>query len=229
MQLAQKSGQLTRAAMLGSNLEVHDTLLKGIQMKIKVTCNPKRCSTLLFQTCVLMVVFLSACATTPREVYRGYSGADLPDTSLATVELGDADWMTINDQPHDLMRDLAQAWRAMNPESDKFRDGQQAASEQRALHIDGANYNAVTLLPGTYRIEYSARLAVNAFENPGMWMSLPKSAPATWVSRSISATVLLEAGRTYKLRADVANGTGYALYFWIEDSRGPVVTGKKKP
>jgi hypothetical protein len=43
---------------------------------------------------------LSGCATTPKEakeVYRGYSGREPPETSLATVELGDAAWAKFKD------------------------------------------------------------------------------------------------------------------------------------
>jgi N-acetylneuraminic acid mutarotase len=49
-----------------------------------------------FQAALLLVIFLSACASLPNEVYRGYSGPDLPDASLATVELGSSDWANID-------------------------------------------------------------------------------------------------------------------------------------
>lgn len=152
-------------------------------MKARAENRPEWRSTPFLQVLVLLIGLLSACATTPREVYRDYSGTDLPETSLATVELGNAVWAKFND-----------------------------------LHIDGAKYSAVKLLPGTYRIEYSATFAVSFLVDPRMR-----------VSRAVSASVALEAGRTYRLRADRTYGPGFTMYFWIEDAQGNVVIGTKKP
>jgi hypothetical protein len=150
---------------------------------VKTANKSKWRRTPFLQVLVLLVAFLSACATTPREVYRGYSGTNLPEASLVTVELGNAVWAKFND-----------------------------------LHVDGANYSAVKLVPGTYRIEYSATFAVSFLVDPRMW-----------VSKAVNAIVALEAGHTYRLRADRTTGPGYTMYFWIEDAQGNVVIGTKKP
>ncbi len=86
------------------------------------------------------------------------------------------------------------------------------------LRIEGAKYSAVKLLPGTYRIEYGKTWGVSFLVDPRMQ-----------VSRSFGATLALDAGRTYKLRADRTYGRGFAMYFWIEDEKGNIVTGIKKP
>jgi len=151
-------------------------------MKTKAGNKPEWRRTPFLQVLILLVGFLSACGT-PREVYRGYSGTDLPDASLATVELGDATRAKIDD-----------------------------------LHILGEKYSAVKLLPGTRRIEYSVTFGVSFLVDPRMS-----------VSRTVGGTVALEAGRTYRLRADRTYGPGYKVYFWIEDDTGNVVFGIKKP
>ena len=46
--------------------------------------------TALIYWLVLIVGLLAGCARLPKEVYRGYSGPDLPDASLAIVDLGKA-------------------------------------------------------------------------------------------------------------------------------------------
>ena len=45
---------------------------------------------------LLLIGTASGCATAPKEIYRGYSGSDLPDESLATVELGTVDWVRLD-------------------------------------------------------------------------------------------------------------------------------------
>ncbi|WP_116472791.1 hypothetical protein [Zobellella maritima] len=137
----------------------------------------KRRGTLSMPVLILLLTFLSACATAPKEVYQEVSATDLPETSLVTVEMGDATWAKFND-----------------------------------LHIDGAKYSAVKLNPGTYRIEYSTTFGVSFMVDPRML-----------VSQAVNMTIDLEAGRTYRLRADRTYGRGYAMYFWIEDTQGNVV------
>jgi hypothetical protein len=73
-------------------------------MKREVTANAgnraQRCTAPFLQVLVLLLGFLSGCATAPREakeVYRGYSGTDVRETSLATVELVEVDWAKFND------------------------------------------------------------------------------------------------------------------------------------
>ena len=46
--------------------------------------------TALIYWLVLIVGLLAGCARLPKEVYRGYSGPDLPDASVAIVDLGKA-------------------------------------------------------------------------------------------------------------------------------------------
>jgi hypothetical protein len=42
-----------------------------------------------------LVLASAACATVPRETFRGYAGAERPVDSVAIVDLGDASWVKI--------------------------------------------------------------------------------------------------------------------------------------
>lgn len=55
-------------------------------------------STFLLNAAFLIAFLLltPGCAALPKEVYRGYSGPDLPDASVATVELGNVSWLQID-------------------------------------------------------------------------------------------------------------------------------------
>ena len=46
---------------------------------------------------ILLAGLLAGCGTLSTEVYRGYSGPDLADDALATVELGSSEWVEIDD------------------------------------------------------------------------------------------------------------------------------------
>ena len=87
------------------------------------------------------------------------------------------------------------------------------------LRVDGKQYGAIKLLPGTYRIRYRATFAVSyAIDSRGR------------VSREVTATVVLKAGHTYELRAERTTGHGYKLFFWIEDvQETSIIWGEKKP
>lgn len=52
-----------------------------------------------FPVLLLLIGFLSGCA--PLEIYRAYSGSELPDASLATVELKYVNWARFDDQEID--------------------------------------------------------------------------------------------------------------------------------
>ena len=202
-------------------------------MNTNAACRPKRRRVTRLPVCVLLAAFLSGCAATPREVFRGYPGAELPSTSLATIELGDASWVTINDQPDELLRKLTHTLTRLTAGTDEADEKHHAAAEQAPLDVDGTEYSAVTLLPGTYRIAYGVSLLIDAPENrtegiPGTMYSRPQESSMTWTSRTARATVSLEGGRTYRLRGAAAH-RATAFYFWIEDSQGHVITGTKKP
>ncbi len=120
----------------------------------------------------------------PKEVIRGYSGPDLPDASLATVELGSAHWARINE-----------------------------------LHVKRLKYVIVKVLPGVHRLEWGRTFGVSYLVDPRMIVEYKES-----------ATVTLDAGRSYRLRAERTTGRGYRVYFWIEDAlTRNVVYGTKKP
>ena len=132
---------------------------------------------------VLLVGSLVGCGTLTTEVFRGYSGPDLADDALATVELGGAEWVEIGDIG--------------------FRRGE---------------YGSVKLLPGSHRIEWGVTFAVSFLIDPRMYVPAERS-----------ATVMLEAGHSYRLGADRTTGPGYRIYFWIEEpATGEVVWGSKK-
>jgi hypothetical protein len=44
----------------------------------------------------MLVVFMPGCASVSKEVYQGYSGTELPDVSLALLDIGKANWLQIN-------------------------------------------------------------------------------------------------------------------------------------
>jgi hypothetical protein len=131
---------------------------------------------------IFFVVLLSSCASQPTEVFRGYTDKGLAESSLASVDMGDATWATFNE-----------------------------------LHVDGNKYGSVKLPPGAYHIKYSKTFAVSFLVDPRMW-----------VSQEVSTGVVLDPGRTYRLRATRTYGPGYRMYFWIEDDLGNVVAGTQK-
>jgi hypothetical protein len=133
---------------------------------------------------LLLIALLSGCASLPKEVYRGYSGPDLPDASLATVELRGAAWVRIDE-----------------------------------VHVERQKFAGVKVLPGAHRLEWGRSFGVSFLVDPRMI-----------VEYKHSATVTLDAGRTYRLQADRSYGPGYRVYFWIEDAlTGNLVYGTKKP
>ena len=140
----------------------------------------------VFHAAALLILLLAGCTTL--EVYRGYPGPDLPDASVATVELNPSlfgkRWARIDD-----------------------------------VEVDGEKFRSVKLLPGVHRIEWNRTFGVSFLVDPRMF-----------VEYKHSATVTLDAGRTYRLQSDRTTGPGYRVYFWIEDAvTGNVVHGSKKP
>lgn len=143
-------------------------------------------STSLLYAAFLIATLLSTsgCATLLKEVYRGYSGPELPDASVATVELGNVSWARI--------------------------DG---------LNIDRQKFAGVKVLPDVHRVEWGRTFGMSFLVDPRMR-----------VEYQDMATVMLDAGRTYRLQADRTYGRCYRVYFWIEDAvDGNVVSGTKKP
>lgn len=65
---------------------------------ISISSNPRRLVPRLFPA-LLFLALLSGCATADKEIiaYKGYSGPELPDESIAIVRLGDAGWAQFDD------------------------------------------------------------------------------------------------------------------------------------
>jgi hypothetical protein len=141
-----------------------------------------RCVGWLF---TVLFVVLFGCASVPKETYRGYTGDELPDASLALLYMGDGGTVKI--------------------------DGM--------YYVESYKYSAVKLLPGPHRIEWTSTFGVSVMVDPRMIVGFGNK-----------ETVTLQAGHSYRLRADRTTGPGYRVYMWIEDTlNGNVVAGEKKP
>jgi len=133
----------------------------------------------------MLVVFMLGCASVPRAAYRGYTGAELPDSSLALLYMGNGGSINI--------------------------DGM--------YYVESSDYSIIKLLPGSHRLEWTSAFAVSVMVDPRMIVGVGRK-----------ETITLEAGHSYKLRADRTTGYGYRVYMWIEDTlTGNVVGGEKKP
>jgi hypothetical protein len=86
-------------------------------------------------------------------------------------------------------------------------------------YVDGSKYTIVKLLPGLHRLDWTDTFGASVTVDPRMIVDF-----------RANATVTLEAGHNYRLRAERTFGSGYRVYMWIEDtSRGSVIAGDKKP
>lgn len=87
------------------------------------------------------------------------------------------------------------------------------------LTVAKTDYQEIHLLPGPHTLSWRKQFAFSVMVEPTM----SKEA-------ALTLAVDLQAGHTYKLFAERTYGTGYQLYFWIEDvANGKAIGGRKKP
>jgi len=72
------------------------SILATYEKVLIVTAKPPRRVRSIIYPLAMLVVFMSGCVSLPKEVYRGYSGAELPDASLALLDIGKADTVQID-------------------------------------------------------------------------------------------------------------------------------------
>ena len=99
------------------------------------------------------------------------------------------------------------------------RMGDASAAEFNGRPVARRDWTEVHLLPGEYTVRWQVVFGVSVLIEPSGY------ATGGWEAR-----VPLEAGQTYRLRADRTTGHGYRMFFWIEDvATGAVVAGTRKP
>jgi hypothetical protein len=86
-------------------------------------------------------------------------------------------------------------------------------------YVESSDYSIVQLLPGPHRIEWTSYFGARTMTAPGMKDSTGRN-----------EIVTLEAGHSYRLRADRMKEYGYRMHMYIEDTlTGDVVGGEKQP
>lgn len=87
------------------------------------------------------------------------------------------------------------------------------------LNVSATDYQVIHLLPGEHMLALRQTFGFSVMVEPSMMRKA-----------ETAITVELLSDHTYKLFADRTYGTGYKLYFWVEDTTdGKVIGGTKKP
>lgn len=93
-----------------------------------------------------------------------------------------------------------------------------------AAEFDGrlaaqGDWSEVRLLPGEHTIRWQTEFGVSVMIEP-----------SGFATGGNEATVTLEAGHVYTLKADRTTGPGYRMFFWIRDNTAQrVIAGDPKP
>jgi hypothetical protein len=99
------------------------------------------------------------------------------------------------------------------------RLGNAHAVEINGRIVVNGDWTEVHLLPGVHDIRWQTEFGVSIMIEP--------SGSATGGSK---ARVEMAAGQVYVLRSDRTTGSGYRMYFWIEEAvGGRVIAGTPKP
>lgn len=99
------------------------------------------------------------------------------------------------------------------------RMGDAGGAEFDGRGVSASDWTEVHLLPGAHRIRWHTEFGVSAMVDPAMF-----------VTGGDEASVTLEPGHVYSLRADRTTGPGYRMFFWItDDTTRKVVAGTPKP
>lgn len=99
------------------------------------------------------------------------------------------------------------------------RMGEASAAEFNGRPVSSRDWTEVHLLPGEYTVRWQAGFGVSVLIEP-----------SGYATGGRESRVCLDAGQTYRLRADRTTGHGYRMFFWIEDvATGAVVAGTRKP
>jgi len=86
-------------------------------------------------------------------------------------------------------------------------------------YVTQAKYGSVRLPAGVHRIKWSVIFGVSVMVDA-----------RGYAAYGTISNINLEAGHRYKLLADRTFGSGYQVFFWIEDlTAGKIVYGNKKP